>query len=94
MLVCMSGPLNSGPEKLKSQGPFHTDDQARGAANAIATALKPQGFDQRLELPHWELHAQAYANNIRETIDLNLGDYSFDPKDVLKTPPLKLLSIH
>ena len=83
MLVCLAGSKHSNPSKLRAQGPFHSAQQAQGARNAIMCALQKEGYTPASDLPCWELHAQAFANNCRETLALNKGDYDFDPKDVL-----------
>lgn len=81
MLVCLAGNSNSYPERLKAQGPFHSELQAQGARTAIMFALQREGYVPTTVLPCWELHAQAFANNSRETLSRNQGDYDFDPKD-------------
>lgn len=82
LLVCLAGSKGAHPVKLKAQGPFHSAEQAQAARNAIMYALKREGYRSTEDLPCWELHAQAFANNSRETLRQNQGDYSFDPKDV------------
>lgn len=82
MLVCISGCEGTPPSKLKAQGPYHSLLQTCGARNAIVNALFQEGYSKSNEHPCWELHAQAFANNSREAVSANIGDYGFDPKDV------------
>ena len=83
LLVCVAGASGASPEKQKVQGPFHSYDQASGSANAIAQALINCGFKLILAVPVWQLKAQAIANDCRDAINKNAGEYAFDPKDVL-----------
>jgi hypothetical protein len=83
LLICLAGPAGAAPQKLKAQGPFHSYDQVAGSRNAIIQALLGDEFKLISAIPVWQLHAQAFANNCRDTLDKNAGDFSFDPKDVL-----------
>ena len=83
LLICLAGPSRATPQKQRAQGPFHSFEQVAGSRNAIIQVLLGDEFKLISAIPVWQLHAQAFANNCRDTLDKNAGDFSFDPKDVL-----------
>ena len=83
MLVCLAGIDNKPPTRIKAQGPFHSLRQVQGARNAIMSALKKEGFLPVSSVPYWEINAQLIANTCRQTLNQNIGDFEFYPKDVL-----------
>lgn len=82
-LVALSGHEQPQAERVKSQGPYATRDQALGARSAVAAQLQTSGFTvDSASSPHWRLQAQRNIREIRTRRQCNTPNCRFDPRDV------------
>lgn len=78
-LIALGGISKEQPYKIKSQGPYHRAQQARGAANAIIGALNSRGYCTSQCSPHWQLPAQRELRKIRSKRKQHAVNYTFEP---------------